>query len=102
MLEIDDPDCAESPEEKVRREHRRAFYLRNGLYETGVRARVYGVTYRILALPVGERVSPAEARRVYAELYYVILPPKRYAEWVYLPDDNRSALRKKLSTGPSR
>lgn len=92
LLEIDDPDCAKSTEEKVRRERRRAFYLRNGLYETGVRARVYGVTYRILALPVGERVSAEDARCVYAELYHVILPPKRYAEWVCLfPDDNGSS-----------
>lgn len=50
------------------------------------------MTYRILALPVGERVSAEDARRVYAELYHVILPPKRYAEWVYLfPDDNGSS-----------
>ena len=84
LLEVDDPDSAPSPEEAGVRRRRLAFYLQNGLVETGVRATVYGVDYLILSLPVGNRPDPEQTRRVYAELYRAILPPRLYERWVVL------------------
>jgi len=82
LLEVEDPDCAAGDGEQMRR--RIAFYLKNGLTDTGARAAVQGVPLRILALPVGGACAPEEALRVYAELYRAILPPELYGKWVDL------------------
>lgn len=84
LLEVDDPDHGQGDEEVSLRNRRLAFYLRNGLMDTGVRAKVYGVDFRILSLPVGHRPPFNEAREIYAELYHTILPPKLYQKWVIL------------------
>lgn len=78
LLEADDPDAAPDADELDVRERRLRFYLRNGLVDTGVVAEVFGVAFRILALPVGDVPVAADARRAYAELYRAILPRKTY------------------------
>lgn len=78
LLEVSEPACADDPRERALRERRLRFYLRNGLAETGVSAVVYGVTYRILALPVGPVPSPEETRRVYAAVYRAMLPAEDF------------------------
>ena len=50
-LECEDPDTADSPEEYTLRKRRIGFYQRNGAYLSRVRARLFGVTYRMLWLP---------------------------------------------------
>ena len=85
LLEVDDPDFAPDAEELETRRRRLAFYLRNGLVDTGVRATVWGVEYRILALPVGRAPTPAQARETYAALYRAIFPPRVFASRVKLP-----------------
>lgn len=87
LLEVDDPDCGRGHEEVALRNRRLAFYLRNGLADTGVRTKVYGVDFRILSLPVGHMPSFDETREVYAELYHTILPLKLYEKWVILCTD---------------
>lgn len=81
LLEVDDPDCA-TGDEAALREKRLSFYLRNGLTDTGVRAEVFRVRFRILALPVGGEREPAEVRRIYSEIYHAILPKVLCSKWV--------------------
>ena len=81
LLEVDDPDRATGAE-AVLREKRLSFYLRNGLTDTGVRAEVYQVWYRILALPVGDALSPEDVRHIYSDLYHTVLPAELYDRWV--------------------
>ena len=78
LLEVDDPDLAPDENELETRERRLRFYLRNGLLETGVRAAVFGVGFRILALPVGESPAPERVRRDYGTLYRAMLPKRLY------------------------
>ena len=87
LLEVDDPVCADTPEEAVKRSRRLAFYLRNGLRDAEVKATVYGVQFKILALPVGRLISKAEAKEKYAALYRALMPPKLYAEKVFIHED---------------
>ena len=82
LLEVDDPGAAPTSEERQVRERRLAFYLNNGLEDTHARATVYGVDYVILSLPVGPAPDSEQARRVYADLYRAILPPRFYDRWV--------------------
>ena len=80
LLEVDDPDVA-AGEEKRLRERRMAFYGRCGLADTGVRARVFGVDYRILCLP--DPAGPPEgAAETYAALYRSFLPALFYRRFV--------------------
>lgn len=82
LLEVDDPDSAEG-EEKTLRERRLAFYSRNGFIDTGVRARVFGVDYRILCLPISEN-PPSAAAEVYAALYRSFLPSTVFRRFISL------------------
>ena len=67
LLEVDDPACADTPEEADIRNRRLSFYLRNGLRDTDVKATVYGVQFKILTLPVGhESSASAPARAILA------------------------------------
>lgn len=84
LLEVDDPACAPDGTEEVIRNRRLRFYLRNGLTDTTVTATVWGVQFRILALPVGGFPSPAETRRMYAALYRAIMPPEMFASKVLI------------------
>ncbi len=84
LLEVDDPAFALDAEEEEIRNRRLHFYLRNGLKDTSVTAVVFGVHFRILALPVGPCPSPEEARRMYAGLYRAVMPPKIYESKVLI------------------
>ena len=66
LLETEDPDHIPGAEA----ERRLRFYLRNGCRDTGYRAAVWGVPYRILLL-AGNTDDPAA---VYAQLYRHMLP----------------------------
>ena len=70
LLETEDPTFI--PDETAARRLR--FYLRSGCRDTGVRAEIWGVPYRVLLL-AGETGSPAE---IYAELYRHMLPPQLF------------------------
>lgn len=84
LLEVDDPACAWNEEEGDIRNRRLRFYLRNGLTDTSVTAVVFGVQFRILALPVGPCPSPGETRRMYADLYRAVMPPSIFAREVLI------------------
>ncbi len=85
LLEVDDPACAPDAEEEAIRNRRLSFYLRNGLLDTSVTAVVFGVQFRILALPLGPCPSPDDTRRMYAALYRAVMPPVIYEKQVLIP-----------------
>jgi len=73
LLEAEDPEAAEDPEERARRERRLQFYRANGCAEADVRATVFGVPYAVLQLPAGALRPTAEVREIYTALYRRIL-----------------------------
>ena len=87
LLEVDDPDCAKTPEEKNKRNRRLAFYLRNGLRDADAKATVFGVQYKILTLPLGSAASRQEVRQKYAALYRSLLPARMFREHVFIHND---------------
>lgn len=82
LLEVDDPIFSKDSENRAVRERRLHFYLKNGLHDTCVRARVYGADYMILELPGKEWSSPDQAKESYETLYHAILPDKIYTKMV--------------------
>lgn len=82
LVEVENPDRARDAAEYETRRRRLAFYLRNGLQDTGVEVWLYHVDYRILSM-TGEP-SPAQVRTIYEAIYRSMLPPEQYARWVRL------------------
>ena len=85
LLEVDHPDYAETDAERALRLRRLAFYLRNGLMDSGVSARVYHVEYKILSLPVGKPRNPEETADIYRALYQAVMPRWIYDRMVEIP-----------------
>lgn len=71
ILECEHPD--EAPDRAVA-QRRIAFYLRAGARETALESRVFGVRYRILALPCGGRADDGVLGRDLRELYRMMVP----------------------------
>ena len=82
LVEVEDPDAADNPDERARRDRRLRFYLRNGLAETGVRAVTFGVEYRVLTMPLGPKPDDEAVRRVYYELYRAVMSDAWCRRWV--------------------
>ena len=84
LLESEDPDFAETDEERETMERRLRFYRKNGLTETGVISTVWHVHYRVLLFPVGRRLSADETSEVYRGLYRTLLPKDLYQTMVWV------------------
>ena len=75
LLESDDPDRAPDAGERDHRLRRLAFYEKNGLTDTGVRANVFGADFRILAFPSSaDPPDREETATLYRELYRTFMP----------------------------
>ena len=84
LLESEDPDYAETDDERETMERRLRFYRKNGLTETGVISTVWHVHYRILQFQVGRRLSSEETREIYRSIYRVLLPEILYQTMVWV------------------
>ena len=78
IIEIEDPDSANDPEESSTRLKRRDFYLRAGCILSDVRAHAFGVDYLLLEYPLGKTHSSGEIAENYLGIYRTILPHDMY------------------------
>lgn len=76
VVEVEDPDKANSKEEKMLRERRLQFYLRNGYRKKDVTSKVFGADYRILEIPTREEHTAKELIKIYTDLYRSTLPDR--------------------------
>ena len=83
-MEVDDPAFAGNEKEKTICERRLAFYLGNGLLDTGARARTFGADFLILEFPKGEPHSRAEAGAFYLRIYQSILSEQVFEQMVMI------------------
>ena len=84
LAEVDDPFFAGNDKEKAICERRLAFYLGNGLLDTGARARTFGADFLILEFPRGKPHSQAEAGEFYSRIYRSLLPKRIYEQMVMI------------------
>ena len=82
LVEVDDPFFVGNDKEKKICERRRAFYLGNGLLDTGARARTFGADFLILEFPRGKPHSQAEAGEFYSRIYRSLLPERLFEQMV--------------------
>ena len=78
LCEVQDPDKAESVEERNGRERRLQFYLRSGFRKTELTSVLFGVNYRILEMPGTQAHSLQQIREAYTELYRSTLLEKLF------------------------
>ena len=83
LLEIDDPAAAEG-EELAHRLRREAFYVRNGLIDTGITAQVFGADFRLLEIPVHGTHAKEACRTGYDAIYRRLLPPLLFRHNVHI------------------
>lgn len=74
IVEVEDPNQANSFDEKTLRNRRLQFYVRNGYMETTLESSVFGVSYRLLEASNSVPHSAKNIRTAYIELYRIILP----------------------------
>ena len=86
LAEVDDPFFAGNDKEKAICERRLAFYLGNGLLDTGARARTFGADFLILEFPTEKTHSRAEAEAHYSRIYRSILPKQIFDREVKISD----------------
>ena len=75
ILECEHPD--EAPDHAIA-ERRIAFYLRAGACSTKLESRVFGVRYRILALPCGDHAGDEVVGQELKDLYRMMVPEPYY------------------------
>lgn len=80
--EVEDPDFAADESERRLRERRIAFYERNGYFNTGVKAKLFGVDFWILEMNLGKKHTKDEIKILYKSVYKKVLPFFRYLRCV--------------------
>lgn len=72
--EVEDPDCAENALDAKLQSRRLNFYLRNGYEDTGAKANLFGVKYRILRMKNENTYTQEEIEKLYLAIYKDMLP----------------------------
>lgn len=85
LLEVESVESATTEEERILRERRIAFYLRNGCRLTDVKCLLYGVDFRILELPIQKAAESATAVFTALDSIYHTMFPKALYEKVCFP-----------------
>lgn len=78
LIEVERPDAADTDAAYRYRSRRKAFYLRGGCRDTGLKARIFGVPYDILQYPLAAEHDLAALRTRYDACYRQILTERLY------------------------
>lgn len=76
ICEAESPEKASDEEDRIIRDRRIDFYLKNGFRDTGISAFVFGVVYKILEF--GAEHNEIEMKTAYSGLYRSFLPELLY------------------------
>ena len=78
IIESENPDTAQNESQKTTRRRRVDFYLKNGLFDTQTRAKVFGVDYKILSLPLSHTAKFTP--QIYLSIYKNLLTKELFEE----------------------
>ena len=84
LLEAENPDFAENARERENMERRLRFYRHNGIRDTGLRAEVWHVEYRILTAPGQQERLDMDPEGCYALLQRTVWPEEVCREKVHI------------------
>lgn len=84
LIEVENPDCAGTDEERKKRERRIHFYEKNGAYLTGLRSCLFGVEYKIMYFPVRGKKEEEELWKALEKIYHAMFPERYLGREVIL------------------
>lgn len=84
IVEAENPAYAKCDADRIQQQRRVDFYLRADCAETSVLAKVFGVEYVLLELPVRRVHFAEEIRDAYAKIYKSFLPKPMYLLNIHL------------------
>lgn len=87
FFEVERPDEAPGMDELQVRERRVAFYRKNGVQETEIRTRVFGIGYQIMYLPCQEKAPDSQLKTELNRLYHKMFPLEVYRRQVRFEDN---------------
>lgn len=85
FVEVENTDYAVDEADHATKQRRRDFYLRNGMLDTDVTVRVWGVEYRIMEMALGDDWCPhtaQEIREACEHAYHSMFPPVIYDHYI--------------------
>jgi len=84
IIESENPDFVDGPEERAVAVRRLGFYERNGCIDSGLKVKLFGVEFNVLMLPAkGVYDDVSVLRRRYGEIYKGFLPNSFYNKFVH-------------------
>lgn len=83
IIEVELPDSGRDEDEAALRKRRMEFYLRNGILDTGIDARCFGVDFRILEAGSHGPHHRKDVIRNYETLYRRILPETLFRDNIH-------------------
>ena len=75
MADVEDPDFPIDEEDRVQRERRMRFYMRNGFRRTRVKAHVYGVDYEVIVRDIAAHADDGEVFEAANAIYESMAVP---------------------------
>ena len=78
IIEVENPEFAENEDERAIRLRRISFYLRNGCRDSGVKAKLFKVEYKLLLISDEEHIDREEVKKIYLNIYRNVLPKLLY------------------------
>ncbi len=84
LIETENPDYARDESERIIRNKRISFYERNGAYFADILAKIFGVHYKILFLPVLQSPAPETLLSDFDAIYRYMVPQEYYVTHIHI------------------
>lgn len=82
IIEVEDPEFAETEDDRDIQTRRVGFYKRNGCIDTGLRVSCFEVPFIILEMKKEIHATKMEAWSIYEKFYKAFLPKKMFAKQI--------------------
>lgn len=82
IFEVERVLSAKDEAQRLTREKRVEFYLKNGAEKTGVEATVYGVDYSIMCFPINEKADDSRIKSAMHKFYSLTISEEKYSKYV--------------------
>lgn len=83
IIEVENPEFAESQDERNLMERRIGFYYRNGFKNTGIKAKLWSANFLIM-VPQNSDYATEDIRKNYISFYKNTLPPEMFRNNVFI------------------
>ena len=83
ICEVEDPETESDPVRKETMLRRIRHHESVGWIDTGICVTTFGAEYRLMEYPIREEHDPETVKKIYGEMYRIMLPPHKWHEVVF-------------------